>query len=241
MSPTARALRLVAATAAVQTLAAVACAGSVRGLAGCLPTLTAAGPAPGDPVRVVAAVQAVAWLGVALCCLWFAASVLACARDLARHPARPVPRSALGCLRPAFVRSLLVVLAGGCLAQPVVQPVTHHIARLADQPADPPAAERGPAHRAGWALLDGLPLPGLPTGHAPAPHPRTVEVRPGDCLWTLTEALLGPQASDAQVARAWPLLRRANLAVLGPDPDLVRPGTTLRVPVSLQHRPGAPR
>ena len=232
MSPTVRAVRLVVATSALQSLGVAATAVAVREAAGAARSWS--GSAPADPARVAVALQAAAWTGLGLCALWFSAAVLACARDLARHPRTPVPVAARDCLRPAFVRSLLVVLVGGCLATPTPVPV-------ADQ--DP-----------GWGLLDGLPLPGLPTGHAPRPattpaapvvRPRFVRVRPGDCLWSITATLLGPGATDAAVARTWPRLHHANRGVVGPDPDLVRPGTRLRVPaliLSDHARPaGAPR
>ncbi|MDR7364033.1 hypothetical protein [Nocardioides marmoribigeumensis] len=230
MSPTSRGLRLVLATGALQSLAVAATTVSVRGLRAAAATLVGpghgAGLAPGDPARVSAALEATAWTGMAICGAWFAAAVLACARDLGRHPSRPAPRAARACLRPAFVRSLLVVLVGGCLTTPGAQPVADH-----------------PAHPRGWGLLDGLPLPGLPTGAAPerAAHPRethrhprvaprTVTARPGDCLWSITATLLGPSASDGQVARAWPRLHRLNRATLGPDPDVLVAGARLVVP-----------
>ena len=219
-----RALRLVLVTTAAQSAAVTACAGTLRAARGALADL---GQAPaGDPARVSALVESLAWAGLAACCGWFALVVLACARDLASHPSRPLPRAAHGCLRPAFVRSLLVVLVGGCLTTPSTAPV----------------ADGG----SGWSVLDGLPLPALPLGD----EPRTVRVRPGDCLWTITATLLGGRATDAEVARAWPALHRANRGVLGPDPDLVLPGTALRVPGALavplraahdQPRPGAAR
>jgi nucleoid-associated protein YgaU len=221
MSPSARALRLVLATATLQSLAGAGLVGSLRGMA------AAAGRAasPDPVVAAPAGLEAFAWAGLAACSLWFAASVVVTARDLARHPARPTPRQALGCLRPAVVRSLLVVLVGGTLVTPSLRA----------------SAELDP----GWAVLDGLPVPGLPTGPAPAPAPApaperspapaTVRVAPGDSLWRITAGLLGPHVPDARVAAAWPLLRRANRDVLGRDPDLVLPGTVLRVPAALQH------
>jgi nucleoid-associated protein YgaU len=237
VGPHRRALRLVVVTTTAQSVAVVACAGTVR--AALAAAADARGAAGADPARVAATVEALAWAGLALCCAWFGLAVLACARDLARHPSRPLPRTAHGCLRPAFVRSLLVVLVGGCLSGPTPWLV----------------ADGG----SGWSVLDGLPLPGLPLGDPPhagrrdlpqRPGPPTVRVRPGDCLWTITATLLGHRAADAEVARAWPVLHRANRHVLGPDPDLVLPGTTLRVPAALslalplraaqdQSRPGA--
>jgi hypothetical protein len=66
--------------------------------------------------------------------------------------------------------------------------------------------------------------------------PAAVTVRPGDSLWSIAAGLLGPGASDAQVARAWHRIAALNAAQLGPDPDLIHPGTRLSIP-DLHHRP----
>ena len=231
MSASTRTVRLVVVTAALQSLSLAGTVGALR--AAVDQARRADVPTPDPAAGVLASVEALAWLGLALCGAWFAAAVLASARDIAHHPSRPLPRAARSCLRPPLVRTLLVVLVGGCLVTPTVRPV----------------ADQGP----GWAVLDGLPLPALPTGPAvvPAPPnrprflPRHVEVRPGDSLWSLTEGLLGTHSTAAAVARGWPLLHAANRARIGPDPDLVLPGTTLRVPTDLvrptRPRPGAAR
>lgn len=69
----------------------------------------------------------------------------------------------------------------------------------------------------------------------PAPAPsRTVVVHPGDSLWSISDDLLGPGASDpAQIAAAWPLLHETNRDVIGEDPDQLRPGQQLTVPADL--------
>jgi resuscitation-promoting factor RpfA len=56
-------------------------------------------------------------------------------------------------------------------------------------------------------------------------------VRPGDTLWGIAAAHLPPAwRSPATIDRYWRQVYRANRAVLGPDPDLIHPGTRLRVP-----------
>lgn len=85
----------------------------------------------------------------------------------------------------------------------------------AGRPAPPaPAVARGAV----------IAVPG-PTA-APAVH----VVRRGECLWTIAAAHLGPDATDAEIARAWPRWYRANRTVIGPDPGLLLVGTRLRVP-----------
>jgi nucleoid-associated protein YgaU len=78
--------------------------------------------------------------------------------------------------------------------------------------------------------------PAAPSPPAPAP-PSTaghVVVR-GDCLWLIARGALeaaGDRPSDADVAtsvRAW---WTANQAVIGPDPDLLRPGQVLQPPAT---------
>lgn len=71
---------------------------------------------------------------------------------------------------------------------------------------------------------------------APAPGPRcppaVITVVPGDTLWGLTAAALGGADAPA-VARSWPRLWQANRAVVGGDPDLIRPGQRLTIPAEL--------
>lgn len=77
--------------------------------------------------------------------------------------------------------------------------------------------------------------PGSPAaGGTEHPSPRTVVVRPGDSLWSISEDLLGPGSSDpGRVAAAWPLLHQENRGVIGDDPDRLRPGQELTIPDTL--------
>jgi nucleoid-associated protein YgaU len=63
-----------------------------------------------------------------------------------------------------------------------------------------------------------------------------VLVRPGDSLWDLARSALASSSaaapSTAQVAVAWPAWWTANRAVIGDNPDLLLPGTVLRVPTA---------
>ncbi|MDN5599975.1 MAG: LysM peptidoglycan-binding domain-containing protein [Brachybacterium sp.] len=70
-------------------------------------------------------------------------------------------------------------------------------------------------------------------GAASAPV-RTVVVHQGDSLWSISDELLGPGASDpAEIAAAWPLLHDTNREVIGEDPDRLRPGQLLTVPTTM--------
>ena len=60
---------------------------------------------------------------------------------------------------------------------------------------------------------------------------QTVTVERGDTLWSITAATLKTNRAD-RIAAYWPLIYRANRAVVGPDPDLIMPGQVLVLPSS---------
>jgi nucleoid-associated protein YgaU len=55
-------------------------------------------------------------------------------------------------------------------------------------------------------------------------------VHTGDSLWAIAHRELGTDATQRQVARAWPRWWAANRAVIGNDPDLIHPGDRLTAP-----------
>ncbi len=65
---------------------------------------------------------------------------------------------------------------------------------------------------------------------APSAAEGHVVVRRGDSLWVIAARHLGPGATDREVAAEWPRWFAENRAVIGPDPDLIRPGQLLRAP-----------
>ena len=71
--------------------------------------------------------------------------------------------------------------------------------------------------------------PATTGGPGGAPRP-TLVVRPGDCLWDLAAKALGPSATPGRTAAAWPAWWAANRSVIGDDPNLLQPGTTLVPP-----------
>lgn len=99
-----------------------------------------------------------------------------------------------------------------------------------DSPApagDAPAAPGDAPPRLGWVAP-------APASEAPAPQQRTVTVRPGDSLWSLSDDLLGPDDEPAaEIAAVWPELYRANATTIGADPDLIHPGQVLVVPAGI--------
>lgn len=103
--------------------------------------------------------------------------------------------------------------------------------------AAPEEQARTVASEAAPRGVDGLSYPDRPEDRAatttpPAPEPagrRGHVVRPGDTLWDIAAADLPPGASDAEITAHWQRLFQHNAGVLGPDPDLIRPGTPLRL------------
>lgn len=63
-------------------------------------------------------------------------------------------------------------------------------------------------------------------GHEQQSH---YTVMPGDTLWDIAGRVLGTDDVRA-IARYWPLIHRENRDVVGPDPNLIRPGMVLSLP-----------
>ena len=61
-------------------------------------------------------------------------------------------------------------------------------------------------------------------------RPAVVVVRPGDTLWAIARAELPADADGGAVAARVREIHQANRAVIGTDPDLIRPDQRLRMP-----------
>lgn len=66
-------------------------------------------------------------------------------------------------------------------------------------------------------------------GRTPVGGSETV-VAPGDSLWSIAARRLGPLATAADIAEAWPAWYEANRSVIGEDPSFLLPGQVLRAP-----------
>lgn len=154
---------------------------------------------------------------------------------------------------PSTLRAAVVVLVGGSLAVSAglataatstpgatstayaagaAVRTAHPTADQLESPATTSAVEPSPGpwtgppagpDRADAALVTSHPAPGR------SPDPAVV-VRRGDSLWSITARHLGPDATAVQVAREWPRWYAANRAVIGADPELLRPGQRLVPP-----------
>lgn len=140
----------------------------------------------------------------------------------ATNEASPADRAALAPPRPVME---LTVLRGLPAPDRVTGRMTNHVTRwaaaAAGEATEGEAAAGGRDHRAGRVDTAGRRVP------------PTVEVAPGDSLWSLTAGLLPSAASEDVVAAGWPLLYAANRDVVGNDPNLLHPGQTLRISPAL--------
>jgi hypothetical protein len=173
--------------------------------------------------RALTALSAVAlagcWAWLALCVVVVVAEVVTGAgtRTPAAHPGG---RAGGRRWVPAGLRRLVLACCGVALVGSVAAPA------LADTPAH--------AH-VGQAQTNGLPIPDRVLGGPPAAS-RVVTVRAGDTLWAIARRNLPPDATSSEIAAGWRRIDRANAARLGAGPDLIFPGTRLRVPRPLDSK-----
>jgi nucleoid-associated protein YgaU len=158
---------------------------------------------------------AVLALGVAA--LWLAAVVLAVAVE-ARTGGRLRFAERTGC--PRVLRLWLLALFIAMFAGVAPAQASEHRSRPEH---DPRSA----------TMLEGLQLPDRAEATT---SPRVVVVRPGDTLWRIASDQLrharsrSPVPTIAAVATEVARLHAANHDVIGPDPDLIRPGQRLTIP-----------
>jgi hypothetical protein len=123
---------------------------------------------------------------------------------------------------PPAVRRLLLAGLGVALAGGAPGPVS---AAMIGGPTPRPAPLAPP----GPALA--LPVPARPVGAATT---QAVVVRAGDTLWKLAASALPERAGNAEIVTATHRWYARNHRVIGPDPDLIRPGQRLRPPTHSQ-------
>jgi nucleoid-associated protein YgaU len=220
----------------------VMCGALAAATGGSLAAVRAPGPAPVDATTGCAAAIA-AWGLLTWLAAWTAVVLVAAAVG---GVGSGVHRAVVA-RTPGAARRLAAVLLGASLASTSLAtfpalavdrpPVTvTHIGAtggplpLPDRPASPggwtpdrPAAPRHTKPSAPVHLVSS-PSRTLQTGVG------AVVVRRGDSLWDLAARHLGPDASAADVAAAWPRWYAANRHVIGPDPDLLLPGQRLVPP-----------
>lgn len=98
------------------------------------------------------------------------------------------------------------------------------------QPQPAPTARRkhrAPSRSANPPAVQPVPVPGQQRRSSAK---NSVVVMRGDSLWSIVRAELGPAASDAQIQLRLQHWYLRNRSVIGADPNLIYPGTTLIVP-----------
>jgi nucleoid-associated protein YgaU len=203
-----------------------------------LHTLSDPDAAATAPVVAVAAL--VAWALVAWLLLTAALTAGTCLRGRLGTGCTAVLRRTA----PAAVRRAVAVALGVGVALGAAAPAGAAAPpRPAAASSPAPASSPGPAQALDWPApapdtqaLDWpvAPVPGTAAAGPDRPAPTgvgaSVVVRRGDSLWRLAADRLPADATDADVAAAWPAWWSANRAVLGDDPDLLHPGQRLVVP-----------
>ena len=112
---------------------------------------------------------------------------------------------------------------------PTVAPVPAATPTIAPVPvAAPTVARAAPVPEGAVVEVTAAAQPStapLPSGAA-----ADVVVAAGDSLWSIAARHLPADATDAEVAAAWPRWYDANSGVIGADPGLILPGQVLTVP-----------
>lgn len=164
---------------------------------------------------------------------WLTVSVLVSTVHLLRGLPRPAVSAKV--VHRVVAIALGVGLSAGALpavaATPAPPSVSWTVQGWGTAAPAPTASTSAPG---GW-LPAPPPTPDVVVGgtRPPAAEASTqasVVVVRGDSLWRIAAEHLGPQATDAEIAEAWPAWYEANADVIGDDPDLIYPGQELRVP-----------
>jgi len=156
----------------------------------------------------------------------------------APHPTTPHPTAPASSTdqQPTPIALAAPALWAPTTATPPAMPVPPGTALTAVRPTTTPTtATTAPpltvppagAHAASPGLAEVGTAP--PASDEPAAG-RTIVVVRGDTLWGIAARHLAPGATNAQIATAWPRWYAANVAVIGPDPNLLLPGQELAVP-----------
>jgi LysM repeat protein len=191
-----------------------------------------------DPSRSLVTVAAwVAWaLAAYLGGCSVVASIAACC-----HPDARLRAWAVRC-SPALVRPLLTAALGTGMSVGLVTLPAHADSTL---PAPQSAAvDRAVPGSLDWPGVGVDPRLVVTTPRDTAqtqPQPGSVVVRRGDSLWSIAQRSLCRRSlpcgsTDQTVAAAWPAWWAANRDVVGPDPDLIRPGQRLVSPAPEQRK-----
>ncbi len=141
----------------------------------------------------------------------------------------------VGC-PPLLRRTLLAGLGVALAGVPTVAGPSSAVTRASDGGSEGAGASRATGEQS-------LPTPARPPGRASgraSTGAARLVVRPGDTLWHLAEVRLPSSAPATRVAALVTLVHHRNRAVIGADPDLIRPGQPLVLPHVHNPVPTAP-
>ena len=184
-------------------------------------------PAPSTTATATAdVVRGCEWVAWALVAYLLATVGLAAAGQLAGRAASA--HRAVRRLTPRRVREVVELATTVAVASSILGSVASASAARAASAAVAPIGRPAVAGALDW--------PGLraaPDRPAPGRTP-TVTVGPGDTLWGIAARHLAPDASAAEVTRAWHAWYAANRVEIGPDPSVIRPGERLHPPAPVR-------
>lgn len=209
----------------VWVLVSAAVAGTWAGVAPTVASLASEQVWTSTFEELLVAVASAALLACA-CWLWVittltVAGLLAGRTCSARGLTRRLVLVACGVVVVAGVSS--PALAQGGADEPVLAGLPLPDRAVAGAPAEPAQEPRRvTAPRSG---VRHTPPAAVTTG-----RPQPITVRPGDSLWSIAQADLGPDAGLRDVDERWRALYAANRPAIGDDPDLITPGQQLRPP-----------
>jgi len=202
------------------------------------------GPVELDEVLGAAA----AGTGIAVALWWLLALACAFVSAVAEHRGAPKLAARTAAWSPVFMRRLAAAVLGlNLLGAPMalaaapgggpatVQRISSMSRTALDDPINPAWTPRSPAVDPGPLVApQNRPVPGA--GGLAGPDSgvlgEDVVVHDGDTLWSIVSTVLGPYATDVEVALAWPQWYRANRDVIGADPNYILPGQVLHAPGS---------
>jgi nucleoid-associated protein YgaU len=186
----------------------------------------------GTDAAAVTLARALLWL----IALWVACGLAAVSVSLLPGRVGRLGRAVAHRVTPAALRRVVITAAGTSI---LLSPATALAASTTGAPP-PPTATSAVLPPVGWPT-DAAPAPdpanvparataGSESGIEPLTTGDRVTVRQGDSLWSMAAQRLGARPSAARIQAEWPRWYAVNRRVIGSDPNLIRPGTTLLVP-----------
>lgn len=215
-------------TAALATrLASITTDVDLQALASGTPTVSALAPLVEIPLVGIGCVVAAWWsLSLALVTLALVGQSLGLRSSLLITCIRAVAPAAVRRIAVVGVGAGLVLTASPALAAEPVPDLGWVSTGTSDPEVTPPETVEA-------VLPEPAPTPSAPTVPTSPTGPdgaTIVTVAAGDSLWSITERILAPGASDAEIAAAWPAIHSTNVATIGADPDILVVGQQLLVP-----------